>query len=80
MTFAQVPLMQAQIIIRPDLTFAVIWGDDVVEFHFTPEEAFQIADALTEVAMAAKVAAIFKPTPNAKQHTPGTDLPRTALS
>lgn len=80
MNTSQLPLMQAQIIVRPDLTLAVIWGDDVVEFHLTPEEAFEIADALSEVAMAAKVAAIFKPTPNANQYPPSADSPRTSLS
>lgn len=80
MNFDQLPLLQSSIIIRPDLTLAVIWGDDVVEFHLSPEEAFEIADALTEVAMAAKVAAIFKPTPHANANTPCTDSPGTALS
>lgn len=55
MSTAQTPLTQHTIIIRPDLTFVVVSGDDVIEFHFSPEEALEICDALEEYAVAAMV-------------------------
>lgn len=44
------PLAPANFICRPDLSLLVCQGDTLIECHFSPEEALELADALASFA------------------------------
>jgi hypothetical protein len=53
MSFTDTPLQQRTMIVRPDLSVAIICGDEVTELHLQTIEAFQVAYALEDFAFLA---------------------------
>jgi hypothetical protein len=51
MSFTDTPLQQRTMIVRPDLSVAIICGDEVIELHLQPVEALQIANALEDFGL-----------------------------